>query len=175
MMMSDQMSAQQWMAFRTLLMEAAWHSQTRTLDHVWTSVRSLTEGAAGGAPRPPIELRRFQAGMTFAVLLTVLRSARMEGGTLRWLVSVCTRERERLVELAEVSHEAHSIPAWKDRWHPDTFDFEDLMAAAVWLPNPNSSHRACFLNMGLLDTAAGGAACNAATVPRMRLVRYDAS
>lgn len=151
----QQMSAQQWTAFRTLLMEAAWHGQARTLDHVWTSVRSLTEGTAGGAPRPPIELRRFQAGMTFAVLLTVLRSARLEGGTLRWLVSVCTRERERLIELAEESHGANSILEWKDRWHPDTFDFEDLMAAAVWLPNPNASHRACFQNMGILDTAGG--------------------
>lgn len=147
----EQMSAQQWTAFRSLLVEAAWHGQTRTLDHVWTSVRALT--AAGTR----IEVLRYQAGMTFAVLLTVLRAARFEGSALRWLVSVCTRERDRLIALAEMSHSAPSSQAWKDRWHTDTFDFEDLMAAAVWLPNPTVSHRACFQNMGLVDTSGGGA------------------
>ena len=45
-----------------------------------------TDGTAGIA-RP--RLRRFQAG-DVAVMLTVLRAARLEGGTLRWLVS-CAR------------------------------------------------------------------------------------
>lgn len=151
-----EMGQRQWKGFRDMVALAAAAGHTRVLDYVWTSVCSLVpkddpEAAAS------IELRRFQAALAFAVLHTVLSRAHKHGDATRWLVAVCTRERDRLIELAEVTHGSAAVAMRTEGCHPDTFDFEDLVAAAVCLPGGNTSHRAVFRNMGLWRTVAGGA------------------
>ena len=57
-------------------------------------------------PRPPprSNCADFEAALAFAVLHTVLSRAYKHGDATRWLVAVRTRERDRLIELATITH-----------------------------------------------------------------------